>query len=242
MSTIRRPFDSAELPMDAEAADSIAIAVDAGRQLERASALPSDAISSVFVEMVMASITSEPAPEPVMVVTAALRAGRLRALLAGFADAWQVATSGPRPIAARAQALALVLVALIALASTAGLAAGAAGLLSPQDRPSVAPHTAPAFVPGPSQAPALASPAPTRTPRPSKALRATEAVKPTGTADTTDKSGADARDTPEPRETEDSGGEAGESGDDHSGSGGGSEDPGGETSGGATPEPTGGDG
>jgi hypothetical protein len=151
VNPIFRAFHDEELPEDASPS-AIQSALVVGRELEAVARPAGPAMSTDFVDRVMASIAVEPAPAPAIVAAQALRAGRLRVLLSAVRDAWLVVASGPRPASARAQSLALVLVAFLMLAATVGLGAGAAGWLAPRVPPPVAPTT-PIVAPTPSEVP-----------------------------------------------------------------------------------------
>jgi uncharacterized membrane protein YgcG len=171
----RTPFGPADLPEDqppAELATSLATA----RELEAMTSGSDQPPGEDFADRVMAAIALEPVPQPATVAGSALRRGRPLGLLAAVRDAWRVALSGGRPLAVRAQALALVLVAAVAvgsLLSAGGYAvAGALGLFSsdppavlpsPSPSPSLPPSPSPSVPPSPSPTPS-ASPSPVSTP------------------------------------------------------------------------------
>ncbi|MGZ8528926.1 MAG: hypothetical protein ACXWWR_09020, partial [Candidatus Limnocylindrales bacterium] len=178
--------------------------------------------SSGFADRVMAAVVAQPRPQPAAAAGMALRRGRFGAMLAALADSWRITFSGDHPLAVRAQAMAFVLIAIVAVGSLGGVAAiGAARLLGPAPSvPGPAPsEQVPVSQPTPSPSidssdsavptdPSEASPEPTETAEPTgtddsgETPRATRTPKPTETA--------------EPHETEDSG-----SGSDHGGEGGG---------------------
>ena len=124
--------------------------------------------STAFVDRVMATIASEPLPQPAIAAGSALRGGRLGAMTAALADSWRVAFSGGRPFAVRAQAAAFVLVVVLAVGSIGGIAAvGAARLLdtrptqpasplpSVPTAPSARPTAPPSVVPSATSSPSI---------------------------------------------------------------------------------------
>src|SRR3954454_15830296 len=185
-----RRFDSAELREPGEPAPSQAEQADlliAGRELE-AAATATEAIRPTegFEDRVMAAIALEPSPRVVIRPGSAVRGGRPAALLLAIRDAWGIATTGGRPWAVRGQALAFLLLVVIAagtLTTAAGVSVGA--LLGPNQSP------APSVQPGPT-----IGPTPTATPSPT--------IAPTPTAEPTET--PEATETPEPTETPEHGG------------------------------------
>jgi hypothetical protein len=205
-----RRFDPAELrttgaagdagPSDAELADALGVA----RELEALAA--SDAIGPTdgFEDRVMLAIAREPAPRLVIGSASGGRGGRIGAFVASIGSAWGVATSGGRPIAVRAQALALVLLVAVTagLLTTAG-AITVGGLLNRGTAPSPTVLPTPSIIPTPTDSPSPApsptpsAPTPTATPtdeagetaepgetaRPGRTTRPTETAEPTGTDD-----------------------------------------------------------
>ncbi len=199
-------------------------ALSAARELEAAAMAADVRPTPGFSERVMAVVATEPMPRPVVAFGLAARQGRARAAFGALFDTWRLAWSGGRPMAARAQALAIVAVLVLAVASVSGFAiAGVAGMLgrstvvSPSPQSIVAP---PSEEVAPSPAP---SEEPRATPKPSATPEHTATPK---------------RSTPhptvEPAETP-------EDGDDHGGgdgSGSGSSGGGGESEDVSTPHPT----
>src|SRR5690242_11476529 len=119
MTDFRRRFDPSEL---ADVADADATGVlETARDLERYASTSASGPTAGFEDRVMAAIAQEPAP-------------RLLSLgpIATLRQAWQLAWSGGRPLAVRAQALALLLVAAVAIGGvgSAGVVA-ASRLLAP---------------------------------------------------------------------------------------------------------------
>ena len=218
----RRPFQPSELDGidDPGSAGLLAMA----RELER---LDSEAIrpSDGFTDRVLAAIGGEPLPRPMGVAGLAARQGRLGAMLAALRDTWHVAWSGGRPLAARAQAMAFVLLLIVAVGSVSGLAtAGAINALFPPSQPS--PRPTPALLTSPSptveptatptEIPPTTTPeptevtGPTRTPEPTETPEPNDTPEPNGTPRHTQRPGH--TETPEPTETpevEDNGGGSG---------------------------------
>jgi hypothetical protein len=246
MSGMGRRFDPAEIRPDAGPGPSdaeLAEAMLAARELEALGARDAVGPTAGFEDRVMAAIATEPAPRVLV------RAGRnvRYGLLGGFAiavrDAWRVATGGGRPVVIRAQAMAFVLLVVLATGSLSVFAAvGAASLLSPGPTatPRVPTRTA---SPVPASPSALPSPSPTASPSSSPMVEPSRAGEPGTIANPTGTDGATeaprtartprptrtpkATETPEPTETdeaeptEDDGGGGGGGGDDSSGPGGG---------------------
>lgn len=199
MSDFGRRFDASELGDDvvdnAAAAELLAIA----RDLEAYTRSDSVTVSGDFEDRVMAAIADEPPPRP-------LGSRGLLGIVAVVRDAWRLAWSADRPVAVRAQALAFVLLAAVALGSLGSLAAVGVGALLSPDGPVPTVQPAPVPTPSPSALPSL-SPSPSISPSPGL----TPSASPTETAEPTE--------TPEPTET------AGQ-GDDSSGPGSGGDTPG----------------
>ena len=203
----RRPFDPSELSgsddvtEQAASSASTAEALAMARELEGLDAgaiRPSDG----FTDRVLAAIADEPLPQPMRVAGLAAREGRFGAMLGALRDTWRVAWTGGRPMAARAPAMALVLVLVFAVGSVGSFAAvGAFNALVPQSHET----PSPSFVP-PSQ---LTSPdssfEPTGTPEPSESVgpgetpEASETPEPTETVEPGKT--PEATETPEPTET-----------------------------------------
>lgn len=194
MTGFSRGFGPDDLPSAAQApAPELAASLRVGRELDAFAAGERVEPTADFATRVMGAIAMEPAPRPMAVVGDALRRGRLAALFVGLRDAWRVAFSGGRPVAARAQALAIVLVVVIGLGSLGGLTAiGVGALLNrsdsgptpspivplPSPSPTVVPSPTPRLSPSPSPS-ATPSPTPSRTPR----ATPTNAAEPTDTAE-----------------------------------------------------------
>ena len=111
------------------------------RELER---LDGGAIrpSDGFTDRVLGAIADEPLPRPMAVAGVAAREGRLGAMVAALRDTWHVAWSGGRPLAARAQAMAFVVLLVVAVGSVGAVTTvGAINVLfSTRSTPSVAPE------------------------------------------------------------------------------------------------------
>ena len=132
-----RRFDPSELagggdpePSTAELADALAVA----RELESLTAEPGIRPTAGFEDRVMAAIATEPAPRLVIRPGSAVRGGRAGALLLAIRDSWGIATSGGRPMAMRAQALAFVFLAVVAVGALTGVGAMTVGSLLAGDR------------------------------------------------------------------------------------------------------------
>ena len=203
-----RRFDPAELrttgaaadaqPSDAELADALGVA----RELEALASAEAIGPTDGFEDRVMLAIAREPAPRLVIGAASGRRGGRIGAFVASIGSAWGVATSGGRPIAVRAQALAFVLLVAVTagLLTTAG-AMTVGGLLQrgPSPSPTVLPTPSnvptPSVPPRPTPSSTPTAPTPTATPtddagetaepgdspRPGRTTRPTETAEPTGT-------------------------------------------------------------
>ena len=199
----RRPFRPEELAggPDSPSSPELATALAAAREVESLAAFditPTDG----FADRVMVTIAAEPLPAPIVAVGAAARGGRLAALVASFGDVWRVAWSGGRPLAIRAQAVALVLVVIVALGSAGSLALvggwnALAPLRSPESTPVVSPEATPSPTPSPSPSEsAEPSESPSESPEPS------DSAEPSGTpAAPTDNGGSGATPAVTPRPT-----------------------------------------
>jgi hypothetical protein len=173
-------FDPSELRIAGEPEPPIAASADAlavARELDAVAAAVDVRPSEGFESRVLAAIANEPAPRLVVRPGAAVRGGRPAAFLLAVREAWGVATSGGRPMAVRAQALAFVLLIAVAGVTLSGLTAVAVGgLLGTSSSP------APSIDRGPSIPPASAEPTgPAPTPEPTPAPPATESARPAAT-------------------------------------------------------------
>jgi hypothetical protein len=184
-------FDGDE-PMSAvELAEALATA----RELESAAMAADVRPSAGFAERILAAVAAEPLPRPMARIGRAVGRGRLGALVAALADTWRLAWSGGRPLAVRAQALAVVVVLVVAAGAMSGLAVvGVAGLLNPPGVTVPSPSdTAPAIAPSPSPSnDVIATPEPTETAEPTSTPRRstpTPTVHPTETPEGTDDHG-----------------------------------------------------
>lgn len=142
--------------------DEIAAETMLGRDLEVLADRSGAPTSPDFADRVMAAVEREPLPAPARAAGIAIRRRSLASLAASLRDAWRVTTRPGFPIAVRAQALALVLVAA-GLAAGSGLATvGAIGLFggvdaTPTPPPSLQTSTEPS--PPPVESPAPSEPA-----------------------------------------------------------------------------------
>jgi len=200
-----RRFDPAELrgdggaPMsEAETAEVIA----AARELEALAARDRISPTTGFEDRVMAAIAKE-APPKLVVPAASGPFRRVGVFIASVGEAWRVATSGGRPVAIRAQAMAFVLLVVLATGSLASVAAiGAANvLLSPPGptHPAVPIRTAEPTPTGPTEPVPTVGPEDTQTQTPASTPSPTETSEPgeTESPGETD----EAAETPEPTET-----------------------------------------
>jgi hypothetical protein len=176
MSDFRRRFDPSEIGSPAADATDL---LGAARDLEAYADIGWTGPSANFEDRVMTAIAVEPAPR--------LLGGP--GIVATLRQAWRLAWSGGRPIAVRAQAIALVLLATVALAGAGSIAVVAASrfmtsqvepppTIQPSPSPTPSPTPSPSISPSPSPSVSPA-PTPTSTARPS----ATETDEPGGTDD-----------------------------------------------------------
>jgi hypothetical protein len=223
LRTSGRPGDAQ--PSDAELAEALGVA----RDLEALSVSEGIRPTDGFEDRVMAAIAAEPAPRLVARPPATVRGGRVGAFFVAIRDAWGVATSSGRPLAVRGQALAFVLLVVVATgALTTATAVTVGGFLQRSDGPAPSVEPAPSEAPTPLPSTPAVSPTPSRSPDPTATPEATETVEPSETpeADETDEPGETPRttrtasptgmpdddddetpepdDTPEPTETDDS--------------------------------------
>ena len=175
---------------DASSAD-LADATVAARALEAALSAEGIHPSPDFVTRVMESLASEPAPRAGGFLAGLLAGPSLGAFVGSVRGAWAVAAGGAgRPIAARGMAMAYVLAVVLIGASLTGVAAigaaGALGLLSPDQTPSPAiVEPSPSPSPSPSSSPTLAptpsTPDPSGSPEPSESAEPSGSLKPDAT-------------------------------------------------------------
>jgi hypothetical protein len=199
MSDFGRRFDASELgdgdvQGDAAAAELLAIA----RDLEAYARTDSVALSADFEDRVMTAIAGEPPP---------VRVRGLLGIVTLVRDSWRLAWSSDRPVAVRAQALAFVLLAAVALGSLGSLATVGVGALLSPDGPTPTVEPAPLPTPSPSPVP---RPSPSSSPTPS-ATPTQETAEPTETAEATE--------TPESTDDSSGSGSGSGSGSDSSGPG-----------------------
>lgn len=213
-------------PTTAELAETLSIARELESRLAAADVHP----STGFADRVMAAVVAQPRPQPAMAAGLALRRGRIGAMLSALADSWRIMFSGQHPIAVRAQALAFVLIAALAVGSLGGAAAiGAVRLLGPAPTepgpapslnvPVAQPTPSPSLAPTEDAAPTDGSEA---TPDPTETAEPSDTAKPGKTPRATPKPS----ETPEPNETDEPGSGDGHGGDGHGGDGGGGGDDG----------------
>jgi hypothetical protein len=189
MSEFGRRFDPSELENGDPAGNGDAAAAELqviARDLEAFASSESVTPSVDFEDRVMAALADEPPPR-------AVSAGGLVGLMALVRDAWRLTWRGGRPLAVRAQALAFVLLAAVALGSLGSLAVvGVGKLLSPATPPPTVapaplPTPTPSLVPSPSSSPSV-TPTPSPTPSPTASptqgtAKPTETAEPTETGD-----------------------------------------------------------
>jgi len=225
MSGPYRRFDPAELqtpgvpePSAAELADALGTA----RDLEALAASDGIRPTDGFDDRVMAAIALEPIPRALVAAGPAVRGTGPAAFLFAVRNAWRVGTTGGRPFAQRAQALAFVLIVALASVSLAGAGAIAvAGLFDRNDAPAPSVEPRPTVAPTPDVQP---TPSPLQSPVATPSVEPTQRTEPTETAEPTETStpGRTTRPTrtPEPAETpEPSDDDGGGSGSDGSGPG-----------------------
>ena len=140
-----RRFDPSELrtPGAAEpSAAELAEALGAARDLEALAASEGIRPTEGFDDRVMAAIALEPIPRAVVTGGSVARGTAAGAFLYAVRNAWRVGSTGDRPFAVRAQALAFVLVVLLAAGSLAGAGVIAvAGLFDGNDRTAPTPFS-----------------------------------------------------------------------------------------------------
>ena len=138
MSGMGRRFDPAEIRPDAGPGPSdaeLAEAMLAARELEALGARDAVGPTVGFEDRVMAAIATEPAPRVLVRPGRNVRYGLLGGFAISVRDAWRVATGGGRPAVIRAQAMAFVLLVVLATGSLSVFAAvGASSLLGPGRR------------------------------------------------------------------------------------------------------------
>jgi hypothetical protein len=197
-------FSPDELPIEggrvtaSEVAASMAVARDLDVLLAAEMPWP----SAGFTSRVMTAVAAEPGPQPVTAFARALAGGRSGAMLRALRDAWRVSTSPGRPTPVRAQALALVVLVLLAFGSLAGVAGAAVGLFDQRPSSPSLP-TPPAIVlpPSPSNRPADQV-GPTPPGLPESTASPTSSVTPDPTVRPTQRPIATPRRTATPRPTE----------------------------------------
>ncbi len=205
-------FDPSELrlpgepdPSAAEQADALLAARELEALVAGATVRPTDG----FEDRVMAAIATEPVPRLAVRPGSAVRGGIVASFLMTLRDAWGVATAGGRPIAVRAQALALILLVIVATTALAGVGAATVGSLLDRGRspaPSVAP--APTVEPMPTGPSTSIGPMPSDSAEPSESggasetPEASETIEPTEAAPTATARPARTPQPTEPGETD----------------------------------------
>jgi hypothetical protein len=187
MSDFGRRFDPSELQDgDPDPADASAAELLVARDLEAFARNESVTPTVDFEDRVMAAIALEPPPR------AAAGVGVV-GLIAAVRNAWRLTWSGGRPLAVRAQALALVLLAALALGSLGAVAAVGVGRILAPNTPPVAPtpllNSPPSMRPSPSPV-VSPSPSPTPSASPTPTVDATNTAEPTQAAGPTNGSGS----------------------------------------------------
>jgi hypothetical protein len=213
------------LGADGLAADSpdLAAALAMAAELESVAHEPGGRPTNHFFDRVSSAIAAEPLPVPVLVARESIRRRSPFGFLGALRDAGRVAFGSGRPVAARGQAFALVLAALLVVGSVGGVTAFAAGQLIapapvPTQRvatpsPSISPT--PSYVPSPDPStPPTPNPTKVETPDPGRGGGSTNgsSESPRPSASPTDHHGPN--DSPHPTMTdgEDSGGPGGTGG------------------------------
>jgi hypothetical protein len=190
------PFSPAELlGVPDVAPDELVADRQVARRLEAAAESATVRPSPDFADRVMAAIAAEPAPAPVRAAGAALRRGSLAAFLAAFRDAWRVSFGSGFPVAARAQALVLVLVAGGVLAGSGVVTAGALGAFN-RHGSEPAPTT-------PATAAPTATSEPTATPEPPESAGPSGTIEPvqSGSPEPSESAANEPTDAPAPAAT-----------------------------------------
>ncbi len=196
---------------DAATAGEQAEAMGTARELEWLAAADDVAPSAGFADRVMAAVAAEPTPRPVTAAATAARQGAVLGVLGALGDLWRVAWTGGRPLAARAPAIALVLLLVVGTVGVGAVGVGALGQLldRPAESPSPTqvaspspPPASPSVSPLPSASP---SPSPDASPSPSPSAEPEESPEPGESPDATSQAGPTARprptDTPRPTRT-----------------------------------------
>jgi hypothetical protein len=151
-----RPFGADELiGTDGPATDpaEMAAVMAMAGELEQLAQEPGARPSPDFVDRVSSAIAKEPRPEPVLAARQSLRRRSVIGFLGALRDAGRVAFGAGRPRAIRGQSFALVLAALLVVASVGGTTALAASQL---------------FAPGPVTTPPTVTASPSPTPAPAR--------------------------------------------------------------------------
>jgi hypothetical protein len=167
-----RRFDPSEIRTPGEPESSaveMASALAAARELEALEASDGIRPTEDFADRVMRAVATRPTPSVVTRPASGVRGGLAAALLLAVRDAWSVATTAGRPMAMRAQALAFVVLVVVAVGSFATVGAITVGGLLTQTsgRP-------PSFEPTP------VAPVPTDTALPSPTGEPSGSTQPSG--------------------------------------------------------------
>jgi hypothetical protein len=202
-----RPFHPSEL---GDIADPLASAdlLLMARELERLDGGPIRP-SDGFTDRVLAAIGEEPLPAPMAVAGLAARQGRFGAMVAALRDTWHVAWSGGRPLAVRGQAMAFVLLLIVAVGSVGAVTTvGAFNALFPTTNspspmlPVASPSPQPAQTAAPTETPEPSSSAePTGSPEPTETAKPGATTKPHETVEPGHTARPGHTETPEPTET-----------------------------------------
>jgi hypothetical protein len=163
-----RPFGPDELDgVSGIAPDELAAARRLARDLEGVAARGTVRPSADFADRVMAAVAKEPVAAPARAAGFALRHGAIGLFLASLRDAWRVTFSPAFPMAARAQAVAMVLVVASVATGSGVVTAGAVGLFDLESPEPTLPVESPVATasPDPSVSPEFTvSPSPTVSP------------------------------------------------------------------------------
>ncbi len=187
MSRPLRSFDPSELgspDADVSAAD-LAQAAAIARDLEILGTDPGVRPPDDFEDRVMAAVALEAAPRLVARAGGSVRGGRAGAFLLTIRDAWAVGSSSGYPLTVRGQALALVLLAVLAAGALTGLTGLTVGGLFVRDTSPNPSLETPSIEPSPTPSP-TPSPSPTEILAPSDAPRSSESAEPEKSRETSE--------------------------------------------------------
>ena len=205
MTGPQRRFDPAELripgepePTLAEQADTLSTARDLESLALGSGVRPTDG----FEDRVMAAIAAEPAPRLVVVPASTVRGGVIGAFLLTVRQSWAIAMGGGRPMGVRVQALAFVLLVVLAAGALTGVTALTVGALIGPHGSTVGPDRS--SLPTAPVAPVVSpsAPASSDSPEPSGSPEPAVTTQPTATTETPDPTEtARSTGTPKPAET-----------------------------------------